>query len=251
LYKCPDRVPNTPRFSPSSQIRVVLASRTIVSYVSVWRATTRALVELGCSAFFIAGVAWIAIGPSAPYFVLAAAALSIAVRAVDIESRALFVPGGLYGSVRDTLGRLPARFAAAASFVERLMLGPVAAVVAGHYFAAMTRAVFGVIPGGPAGLTGDDGTAALAVVLLGIVWWLQRQARVVSDRALSQAVLSLTKLWCEKSKRSLSPCSNLRMGESASASAALLRSPVTAHLCNADKALSSDARLTVRLNTSP
>jgi magnesium transporter len=166
----------------------VLASRTIVSYVSVWRATTRALVELGCSAFFIAGIARIAIGVSAPYFVLAAAALSIAVRAVDIESRALFVPGGLYGSVRDTLGRLPARFAAAASFVERLMLGPVAAVVAGHYFAAMTRAVFGVIPGGPAGLTGDDGTAALAVVLLGIVWWLQRQARVVSDRALSQAV---------------------------------------------------------------
>jgi len=180
--------PPIPRLSAPERIRVVLASRTIVSYVSVWRATARALVELGCSAFFVAGVAWMAIGSSAPWFVLAAVALSVGVRAVDIESRALFVPGGLYGSVRDTLGRLPAKFASAASIAERLMLGPVAAVVAGHYFAAVARALFGVIPGGQAGFTGDDGTAVVAVVLLGIVWWVQRQGRAVSDRALSQAV---------------------------------------------------------------
>jgi hypothetical protein len=115
------------KFSAPQRIRVVLASRAIVSYVSVWRTTARALVELGCAAFFIAGIAWAAIGPPAPWFVLAAMALSIALRAVDIESRALFVPGGLYGSVRDTLGRLPAKLAAAASIAERLMLGPVAA----------------------------------------------------------------------------------------------------------------------------
>ncbi|MGH9140687.1 MAG: APC family permease, partial [Vicinamibacterales bacterium] len=176
------------KFSAPQRVRVVLASRAIVSYVSVWRTTARALVELGCAAFFIAGVAWAAIGSPAPWFVLAAVALSIAVRAVDIESRALFVPGGLYGSVRDTLGRAPGRIAAAASIIERLMLGPLAAVVAGNYLSAVARELLGVVPGGPRGLTADDGTAVLAVVLLGTVWWLQRQGRVVSDRTLSRAV---------------------------------------------------------------
>src|SRR3954471_22615126 len=96
--------PPISRFTAPERIRVVLASRTIVSYVSVWRATARALVELGCAAFFVGGVAWTASGAAAPWFVLAAVALSVALRSVDIESRALFVAGGLYGSVRDTLG---------------------------------------------------------------------------------------------------------------------------------------------------
>ncbi len=33
-----------------------------MSYVPVWRATTRALAELGCAAFFIGGVAWTSLG---------------------------------------------------------------------------------------------------------------------------------------------------------------------------------------------
>ncbi len=78
----------------------MLASGTLVSYVSVWRAAARALVELGCGAFFVGGVAWASIGSAAPWYVLAAVALGVALRAVDIEARALFVPGGLYGSVK-------------------------------------------------------------------------------------------------------------------------------------------------------
>jgi hypothetical protein len=73
----------------------VLASGALVSYVSVWRATARALVELGAPAFFIAGAAWSALGAAAPWFVLAAVALSGAMRAADVEARALFVPGGI------------------------------------------------------------------------------------------------------------------------------------------------------------
>jgi magnesium transporter len=180
-------VAHIPALSPSARIRVVLASGTLVSYVSVWRATARALVELGNPAFFVGGIAWVAIGSPAPWFVLAAIALSIAVRAVDVEARALFVPGGLYGSVRDALGRTLATIAVSALLVERLMLGPLAAVVAGHYLMAIARALVGANPSGP-GLAGDDGPAVLAVILLGLVWWWQRQGRVVPDRTLSRAV---------------------------------------------------------------
>src|SRR4249920_1039744 len=117
-------MPPTSRFSAPQRIRVILASGALVSYVSVWRAAARALVELGCSVFFVSGVVWASAGSAAPWYVLAAAALSLAVRAVDIEARALFVPGGLYGSVREALGRLPAKVAVAAVLVERLVLGP-------------------------------------------------------------------------------------------------------------------------------
>ena len=82
-------MPPPSRFSAPQRIRVVLASGTLVSYVSVWRAAARALVDLGCSAFFIGGVAWAAAGSAAPWYVLAAVALGVAVRAVDIEARAL------------------------------------------------------------------------------------------------------------------------------------------------------------------
>jgi magnesium transporter len=180
-------VAHIPAFSPSARIRVVLASGTLVSYVSVWRATARALVELGAAAFFIAGIAWASVGPAAPWFVLAAVLLSVALRSIDIEARALFVPGGLYGSVRDTLGRGPAKAAVSALLVEHLMLGPLAAIVGGHYIIAIARALIGASLSGPGG-AGDDGPAIVAVVLLGAVWWLQRQGRVVPDRALSRAV---------------------------------------------------------------
>ena len=117
-----------------------------MSYVSVWRAAARALVELGCGAFFVGGVAWASIGSAAPWYVLAAVVFSFAVRAVDIEARALFVPGGLYGSVRDALGQRPAKLAVSALIVERLMLAPLAAVVAGHYAATLFPRWPGLFP---------------------------------------------------------------------------------------------------------
>jgi magnesium transporter len=165
----------------------VLASGTLVSYVSVWRAAARALGELGCVAFFVGGVAWTSIGSAAPWYVLAAVLIGAALRAVDVEARALFVPGGLYGSVKDALGRAPAKIAASALIVERVMLGPLAAVVAGHYVAAFVPMPSGQLPGGRA-LTGNDGPVAVAVALLAIVWWLQRQGRRVPEQTVSRAV---------------------------------------------------------------
>jgi len=175
------------RFSAPQRIRVVLASKTLVSYVSVWRATARALVELGFSVFAIAGVVWSSAGAPAPWFVLGAAVLGAAFRAADVEARALFVPGGLYGSVSETLGGLAAKVAASALLVDRLVLGPLAAVIAGQYVAALLQLLFGGRVTA-AGLSRETLPTAVAVVLLGGVWWLQRQGRSVPDRAVARAV---------------------------------------------------------------
>src|SRR5262249_1769966 len=185
------------RFSAPERVRVVLTSRTLVSYVGVWRATARALAELGAPAFFIAGVVWTPVGDTAPWFVLASVLLSVALRSIDIEARALFIPGGLYGSVRECFGRFPAKLASSAQMVERLMLGALAAVVAAQYLIALSRSLVGLTPLVFAGESGP----ALAVILIGIVWVLQRQGRATHERRLSDAlgvavaVLAVLTIW--------------------------------------------------------
>jgi len=156
-----------------------------VSYVPVWRATARALAELGCAAFFIGGVAWTSLGSAGPWAVLAIVLFSVLIRAADIEARALFVPGGLPGSVRETLGRSLATVSASALLVDRLMLGAIAAVVAGHYLVAFGQTVVGVTT--PT-LVGDSGPMTLALLAIVIVWWLQREGRTLRERTVAQAV---------------------------------------------------------------
>ena len=83
-------------FQPN-RVRVVLSSMGLLPFVSIWRAAALALAELGCAAFFIVGVVQGTVGEFAPWFVLAACVLGIFARAGDIESWALFIPGGLIG----------------------------------------------------------------------------------------------------------------------------------------------------------
>jgi len=156
-----------------------------VSYVPVWRATCRALTELGCAAFFIGGVAWISLGAVGPWAVLAVVLFSVLIRAADIEARALFIPGGLPGSVRETLGQRLAIVAASALLVDRLMLGAIAAVVAAHYLVAFGQAVGGVTT--PA-LLGDSGPMTLALLIVWIVWWVLREGRAVREDLVARIV---------------------------------------------------------------
>ena len=172
----------------SGRIRVVLATRTLLTFTSTWRAAALALGELGCVAFFAAGLAEYAVGSAAPWYVLAAVLLGACVRAVDVEARGLFVRGGLHGLVRQGLGEAPARVAASALLTERMLLGPLAAAVAGRYVVALLGAVG--IESLASGASGENTAVAVAVALLAIVWIAQRRGRMVSSLTASRAVVS-------------------------------------------------------------
>ena len=85
---------------PRHPIRVVLSSTALLPFMSVRKAAALAIAQLGVGAFFIAGVTGTALGESAAWFVLAATLLAAFVRAIDIESWALLIPGG-FVSPRD------------------------------------------------------------------------------------------------------------------------------------------------------
>ena len=155
----------------------------MLSFISTWRAATLVLVELGAVAFFASGVAEARIGPSAPWFVLGAVVVGICLRAVDIEARALLVPGGLFGSVRETLGGGLATVALSTFLAERLLLGPFAAAVAGRYV-ARSLSIWSGASDVTAGLI-SDGSTATAVALLSCVWLVHRRGRWFTTRTIS------------------------------------------------------------------
>ena len=185
---------------PRHPIRVVLSSTALLPFMSVRKAAALAIAQLGVAAFFVSGVTRSALGESAAWFVLAATVLAAFVRAIDIESWALLIPGGFVGRVTSAFGPRAAGFAAAAALVERLLLGALACVVVGHYVA-------GVAVTAIAGwrFTGyvrpEDLATLLAVGAIGLLWIRARIGRDIGRDTMARGVwigvgiLALTMMW--------------------------------------------------------
>jgi magnesium transporter len=162
-------MPFGPPTRPGRQVRVVLSSTALLEFMSVWKAAALALAELGAAAFFLAGVVWTVAGGAAPWIVLAVTAFGLLVRAADVESWAVFVPGGLIGRAARAYGARGGRLAAAAVLTERLLLAALSAVVVGHYLAAVVvAAVAGRQFSGQ--ITAEEIATLLAAVVVGLLW---------------------------------------------------------------------------------
>ena len=151
------------------RVRVVLSSIALLSFMSGRNAAAVALSQLGVAAFFAGGTVQSVVGNSAVWCVLAAAVLSAFVRAIDIESWALFIPGGFLARLQHAFGPRVVRLGAAAGLVERLFLAALAAVLVGHYAAGVVAtAIAGWRPTGQ--LKPEDLATLVAVMLIGAVW---------------------------------------------------------------------------------
>src|SRR4051794_22084064 len=109
----------TPFARAPRPLRVVLSTPALLSFVSAWKAGTLAIAQLGVAAFFLGGMTTPLLG-GAPWIVLAVGVFSTVVRAVDVESWALLIPGGVVGRVQQAFGPRAAGVGAAAVLLERL-----------------------------------------------------------------------------------------------------------------------------------
>jgi magnesium transporter len=158
-----------PLIGPRRRVRVVLSSTALLSFMSVRKAAALALAQLGAAAFFIAGVSTAVLGVHAGWFVLAAVVLAAFVRAIDIESWAVFIPGGFVGRVEYAFGPSLAGAAAATVLTERFVLAALTAVIAGHYASGVAvTAIAGLRLTGL--LRPEDFATMLAVVIVGLLW---------------------------------------------------------------------------------
>ena len=83
--------------------------------------------------YYVGGITEYAIGKSAPWFVLAVMFFSFAVRSIYMESCGMFVRGGVYVVVRDSIGPSMAKLSVSALVVDYILTGPISSVSAGQY----------------------------------------------------------------------------------------------------------------------
>src|ERR1700758_557905 len=113
--------------------KVVVATTVALSFISFWRGASIVLSDLASSAFYAGGIAEIAIGPAAPWFVMGVMLFSFAVRSVYMESCSMFVRGGVYIVVKDSMGPFMARLSVSALIFDYILTGPISVVSAGQY----------------------------------------------------------------------------------------------------------------------
>jgi amino acid transporter len=113
--------------------KVVVATTVALSFISFWRGASIVLSDLASTMFYVGGITERAVGPSAPWFVLAVMFFGFAVRSIYMESCGMFVRGGVYVVVRDSIGPKTAKLSVSALVVDYILTGPISSVSAGHY----------------------------------------------------------------------------------------------------------------------
>jgi amino acid transporter/nucleotide-binding universal stress UspA family protein len=127
----------TPEPSAARRLRrvtqVIIVSSVMFTFISYWRTAAVVLCDLASTAYYIGGAVEAAIGPAAPWFILAVMLFSYAVRSVYIESCSLFVRGGVYRVVKEAMGGFLAKLSVSALMFDYVLTGPTSGVSAGQY----------------------------------------------------------------------------------------------------------------------
>src|SRR5579871_3625394 len=123
----------SPSLTNVNSAKVVVATTVALSFISFWRGASIVLSDLASSMFYAGGIAETAIGPAAPWFVLGVMLFSFAVRSVYMESCSMFVRGGVYIVVKDSMGPFVARLSVSSLVFDYVLTGPISVVSAGQY----------------------------------------------------------------------------------------------------------------------
>src|SRR5437868_15058922 len=127
---------STPSLSANTT-KVVVATTVALTFISFWRAAAIVLHDMASTMFYIGGITEQAIGKPAPWMILAVMLFSYAVRSVYMESCGMFVRGGVYIVVRDSIGPTIAKLSVSALVVDYILTGPISVVSAGLYLGSL------------------------------------------------------------------------------------------------------------------
>ena len=188
----------------AGRTKVIVATSVMLSFISFWRAAAIVLNDLGSSAYYVGGIAEQAVGRSAPWFILGVMLFSYAVRAVYVESCAMFTRGGVYRVVKEAMGGTLAKLSVSALMFDYILTGPISGVSAGQYIVglvAQTSTYFGY-PLNPSPDTINYFAAGIAALITVYFWWRNTKGiHESSDDALkimyvTTAMVVLLIAWC-------------------------------------------------------
>jgi len=185
-------------------VKVFVATTVMLTFISFWRAAAIVLSDLASSAYYVGGDAEKVIGKSAPWFVLAVMLFSYAVRALYIESSAMFVRGGVYRVVKSALGGTLAKLSVSALLFDYILTGPISAVSAGQYLAGLITDTLGRF-GHPVHWTDpqiNHFAAAFAALVTVYFWWQnvkgihESSQRAIQIMRITTVMVVLLIVWC-------------------------------------------------------
>jgi amino acid transporter len=187
--------------SATGRVRVVVATTVLLSFISFWRAAAIVLSDLGSTAFYVGGIVEQAIGKSAPWFVLGVMLFSYAVRALYIESSAMFVRAGVYRVVKEAMGGTLAKLSVSALLFDYVLTGPISGVSAGRYIGGLGNEL---LARGGLSLRISEGLVAtvIAIAITVYFWWRNTKGlHESSDDALrimqvTTVMVVILILWC-------------------------------------------------------
>jgi amino acid transporter len=136
--------------------QIIVVSSVMFTFISFWRTAAVVLCDLASTAYYIGGIVESAIGPAAPWYILAVMLFSYAVRSVYIESCSLFVRGGVYRVVKEAMGGILAKFSVSALMFDYILTGPTSGVSAGQYIMGLVMQSLHLIFGDQLGISSSS-----------------------------------------------------------------------------------------------
>ncbi len=194
--------PNESR--PLARTKVVVATSVMLSFISFWRAAAIVLNDLASSAFYVGGIAEQAVGRAAPWFILGVMLFSYAVRAVYVESCAMFTRGGVYRVVKEAMGGTLAKLSVSALMFDYVLTGPISGVSAGQYIIGLVAQTLTYLghPWQPEKDTVNLASAGIAILITLYFWWRNTQGMHESSTDalrimyVTTAMVIIMILWC-------------------------------------------------------
>ncbi len=179
----------------------MLATTAMLTFISFWRAAAIVLNDLGSSAFYAGGIAEQAVGPSAPWFILAVMVFAGGVCLMYMESCSMFVRGGVYRVVKEAMGGTLAKFSVSALMFDYVLTGPISGVSAGQYLVGFLNEILqrtGVHYVFP-----TNATSAAFAILVTLYFWRQNIKGIEESSEKAVRIMQFTTVmvvimigWC-------------------------------------------------------
>ena len=187
--------------APVARPQIIVVTTALLVFISFWRAAAIVLCDLASTAYYIGGIVEQAIGKAAPWYIGAVMLFSYAVRAVYVESCAMFVRGGVYRVVKEALGGTLAKLSVSALMFDYVLTGQISGVSAGQYIVGLLNEFLHVVHL-PLTLPADISSAAIAVAIT-VYFWHQNILGIEesSDKAMkimgvTTVMVVLMLVWC-------------------------------------------------------
>ena len=185
----------------ASAAKIIVATSVALSFISFWRGAAIVLSDLASTMFYVGGIAEQAIGETAPWFVLGVMVFSFAVRSVYMESCSMFVRGGVYVVVRDSLGPFMAKISVSALVVDYILTGPISSVSAGQYLGRLFNEMAAL--GNQDIRVNPNAIAAVFGVVVTVYFWWSNTKGIHESSLKALRIMQITTvmvvillLWC-------------------------------------------------------